>query len=113
MTDPKRVAYMIANMTPEDMVTTFSELSVLLENRAGTVYEGDPEQNGVLAQPYANLSDLMLEASGAFTPELDDPLLSSDTESVLHDGVDAVSANTKNLWDMAPKPDVKNPWGKR
>jgi hypothetical protein len=80
----------------------FSTLSARFSEKAERLYDADPNENGLLAQPYADIADCCLEASTAF----DDP----DEVAMLDDAPEAVATVSSVVAASAP---VKNPWGNR
>ena len=104
----------IAALTPDQLTQLLHGLAVAFAARADKVYEGDPETNGALAQPYADLADLMEESSMVFAAGKDDILHSSEASDVFTQKVDdnagIISASTlKSV--AATKP--TSPWGNR
>lgn len=94
-----------SEMTPEDLKETCGRLARVFANKAEDIYDRDPENNGEVAQPYADISDLMAEASEVFEePEGQQPV--DDAE---------VSANTEprvpTLSEVTAR--KSNPWGGR
>lgn len=72
-------------LTPEELVDVTSRLARLYAEKAESIFDQDPEKNAPLAQPYADVSDAMSDASLAWTP--DDDVMPVDEEPVV--------ANTK------------------
>lgn len=102
-------------MSPEQLTELFNGLAVSFGNRANLVYEGNPEEHGLLAQPYADISDLLAEAAMAFSDGKMEILPSSDASDVFTQKVDdnagSVSAAVKAATSTAPA--RKSPWGDR
>lgn len=102
-------------MSPEQLSELFNGLSLAFSNRANKVYEGNPEEHGVLAQPYADISDLLAEAAMAFDVGKTEILPSSDASDVFTQKVDdntgTVSAAVKASTPTSPV--RKSPWGDR
>lgn len=65
----------IASMQPEELTSLFESLAEAFSQRAEKVYDVDPDNNGLIAQPYARLADCMAEASRAFTDEAEAPAI--------------------------------------
>ena len=75
---------------------TFSE-------KAEAIYDQNPEENGLLAQPYADIADLVGEASMAFEAQapVDSPLPQAHTPSA------------QTVSQVVAKKVTGNPWGGR
>jgi hypothetical protein len=98
MTQEELVAA-IAEMEPAELKALFEALAASMAVRAETVYDGDPEENGLLAQPYARIADAMGEAALAFEPP--EPLVLAD------ESAPTVTAAVR------ARVDGKSPWGGR
>ena len=107
----------IAAMSPEQLTELLRGLSAAFSARADKVYEINPEQHGVLAQPYSDLSDLLEEASMVFAAGKLDILPSSEASDVFtqkaDDNAGLISATTPSpLGTPAPRR-PGSPWGNR
>jgi hypothetical protein len=57
----------ISTMTPEEIMNLTERLARVFAEKAESIFDQDPEKNAPLAQPYADISDAMSDASMAFT----------------------------------------------
>jgi len=51
---------------PEELRDVFGQLARVFSAKAEEIYDKDPHNNGLLAQPFGDLADLMGEASFVF-----------------------------------------------
>lgn len=72
----------LAGLEPEELKSVFSELSKRFSERAETLYDQNPDENGLLAQPYADISDLMEAASVVFD-DVDNATIAEEQTTVL------------------------------
>ena len=91
-----------ATMTPDEIKDVCARLARVFAEKAEAKYDADPENNGRVAQPYADISDFMAEASFAFEePEAPSPVdaqaLSANTEPRTPK-LSEVTASTKKSW---------------
>lgn len=90
---------------PSELRELFSMLHTEFAKKAESIYDENPEENGLIAQPYADLSDLMQEASAVFEePEL---VLNSEP---LDEGPTTVTQAVQASVQARYK---GNPWGSR
>lgn len=102
----KEVLTMMLSAEPAELRELFANLHAEFAKKAEAIYDANPEENGLLAQPYADIADFMQQASGVFEePEqlvLDDAPLESMAEPMPETVTQAVEARAKG-----------NPWGRR
>ena len=66
-------------MTPEQIKQALSAVSRALASKAESLYDQDPENNGRLAQPYADIS-LMMETASQVWDEEEDPAIEEEDD---------------------------------
>jgi len=92
---------------PVALKEIFATLAKGFGQKAESIYDANPEENGLIAQPYADLSDLCSEASMVF--EEPDTSLASIDESM--DMEEAAPATVTQAVEARAK--IGNPWGNR
>jgi hypothetical protein len=82
---------------PSALREVFSALHSGFAQKAEAIYDANPQENGLLAQPYADLSDAMATASVAFEePAVD--VGSERVESAPLTVTQAIEARSRNPW---------------
>lgn len=91
---------------PVALKEVFAALAKGFAQKAESIYDANPDENGLIAQPYADLSDLCSEASQVFE-EPDESLASIDESMVMEE---AAPATVTQAVEARAK---LNPWGNR
>jgi hypothetical protein len=104
--NPQDVINALLNAEPLQIKEVFAALAKGFGQKAESIYDTNPEENGLIAQPYADLSDLCSEASLVF--EEPDASLASIDESF--DMEEATPATVTQAVEARAK---LNPWGNR
>lgn len=89
---------------PVTLREVFSLLAKGFAEKAEALYDQNPEENGTLAQPYADIADLCDEAAMVFDPAATGPVDSIE-EKPQGQPVTVTAAVTKRP--------SSNPWGSR
>ena len=97
----KEVVNMLLGAPPAELRELFALLHAEFAKKAEAIYDANPEENGLIAQPYADISDSMHEASAAFE-EPEQMTLADEPEEAPATVTQAVEARAK-----------VNPWGQR
>lgn len=102
----------LASLSPEDLVEVFRGVANGFSARATTLYEGNPEENGMLAQPYADLSDLMEEASMVFESKTE-VLPTSEAGDIFTDTAEGTVTPVLTASVTTTAKRTGSPWGNR
>lgn len=87
---------------PASLREIFATLHGGFARKAEDLYDKNPEENGIIAQPYADLADVLHEASLVF----------EEPDGVL-DATPDVEQDMPTTVSQAVEARVKNPWGGR
>ncbi len=101
---PEQVVQALQSMEPEHLKRTAELASRMFGIKAEGIYDKDPENNGRQAQPYADIAQLLTEASlvfeeeavGGQSPVDDDPLMAKTQRPLTV--TQAVDAEEKDPW---------------
>jgi hypothetical protein len=93
-------------LEPNDLRELLDKLAASFAAKAEATYDKNPEENGPLAQPYADIADFLSQA--AFSFESDQPAIDTDEESAQPAPTTVAAAVA-----MRTPATVKNPWGGR
>jgi len=104
MTTKEEVIEFLSAAGPEDLRDTFATLATVFARRAEALYDKNPEDNGVIAQPYADLADTMSDASMVFEEQA--PSLVDDEPAAEQLPLTVSAAVARNAT-------AGSPWGKR
>ncbi len=62
----------LVNLPPQTIADELAKLATAFADKAEVLYDGDPENNGMVAQPYADVASMVFSASQAWDPEEDE-----------------------------------------
>ncbi len=81
MTTREEVLAYFQNSEPTELREVLARVADAFSEKAEAIYDQNPEENGLLAQPYADIADLVGEASMVFEgqPPVDAPVASAHT----------------------------------
>lgn len=82
-----------------ELKEVFAALAKGFSEKAESLYDANPEENGLIAQPYAEIADTCLSASLAFDEPEDSAPIEEEPQPV------TVSAVVERS--------MQNPWGRR
>jgi hypothetical protein len=82
---PESIVKALQVMEPEQLQKVFEQATRMFSNKAEALYDQDPENNGRLAQPYADLAMMMESAAMVWEeeesgPPVDGEELSADAQ---------------------------------
>jgi hypothetical protein len=97
------IAY-LQNAEPTELREVLARVAEVFSEKAETIYDQNPEHNGLLAQPYADIADLVGEASMVFEAQGQPPVDVQPTSA--HTAAPTVS-------QVVAKKVTGNPWGGR
>lgn len=86
------------DMSPQDIKEVFDQLAKGFAEKAERIYDTNPEENGLLAQPYAFISDSCESISASFDE-------SDDISTPFEEAVDAPGPTT-----VTAAIGLVNPW---
>ena len=81
--NPSDLSSLLLEMDPEDISLFFKKLSLGLSAKAESIYSLNPEDNGALAQPYADIANLTSMAADVFTKPMIVPELVDEPGTVV------------------------------
>lgn len=89
---------------PAELREVLSRMADAFSEKAEVIYDQNPEQNGLLAQPYADIADLVAEASMVFESAAAVPI---DVQAK------ATHTTAPTVSEVVAKTLKGNPWGGR
>lgn len=101
---PESIVKALQVMEPEQLQKVFEQATRMFANKAEALYDQDPENNGRLAQPYADLAMMMESASLVWEEEegqqapVDGEELSANAPQQPPKLSAVVSANREDPW---------------
>jgi hypothetical protein len=104
---PNEIINALLVAEPSTLKEVFAGLYSAFAKKAEDIYDANPQENGLLAQPYADLGDLMNEASNVFE-EPEEPLVVDEAPLIEQAAPTTVSQAVEARAKM-----VKDPWGGR
>lgn len=114
---PEQIVAALQAMNPEQLQKTMELATRAFTQKAEALYDQDPENNGLVAQPYAELAT-MFESGAMIWDEPEDALPIDDEELTVDTAPSPVSQATglslgAGGLSLRPAPKVTNPWGGR
>ncbi len=106
MTREELVQALLA-LDPVSLRDTLARLAKGFDAKAEGFYDADPEENGLLAQPYSDLSYLMEMASQVFEQNPTEGTIDEGPEAPQHEPQTVTAAIAKKAMPTS------NPWGRR
>jgi hypothetical protein len=104
---PEQLVEELQAMEPEHLKRTAELAARMFSEKAEAIYIRDPENNGMKAQPYADIAQLLTEASMVFDPETNEISEPVDEEAVIAD------TQRPSTVSEALEASRKDPWGGR
>ena len=105
MTTRDDVITYLQNAEPSELREVLARVADVFSEKAEALYDQNPEENGLLAQPYADIADLVGEASMVFEAQGQPPVDVQPTS--------AHTAVAPTVSQVVAKKVTGNPWGGR
>lgn len=82
---PDQICQALQQMGPAELKSAAAQVAKMFADKAEAIYSKDPENNGRIAQPYADMAHLFEEVSLVFEedePDIDDEPKTANTRPI-------------------------------